>query len=48
MNQEQKEVLLGKKNEHYLELIQEMDQDEILPVFSLHQTSRCIARFLLF
>lgn len=31
MNQEQKEVLLGKKNEHYLELIQEMDQDEILP-----------------
>ena len=31
MNLEQKEVLLRQKNEHYLELIQEMDRTEILP-----------------
>ncbi|PSR08807.1 MAG: beta-phosphoglucomutase, partial [Candidatus Arcticimaribacter sp.] len=31
MNLEQKEVLLRQKNEHYLELIQAMDQTEILP-----------------
>ena len=31
MNPEQKEVLLRQKNEHYLELIQEMDRTEILP-----------------
>ena len=31
MNLEQKEVLLCQKNEHYLELIQEMDRTEILP-----------------
>ena len=28
---EQKEILLRQKNEHYLELIQEMDRTEILP-----------------
>ena len=31
MNLEQKEVLLCQKNEHYLELIQEMDRTKILP-----------------
>ena len=31
MNLEQKEALLRQKNEHYLELIQEMDRTEILP-----------------
>ena len=31
MNLEEKKVLLRQKNEHYLELIQEMDRTEILP-----------------